>query len=195
MYYSLEPNSQEEMEEWNQEYKIYFQLLGAVNMALWLYVVRTEIYQLLALGKFKAYLDYFKSFWNWFDIIGLVLNLLITVHSLAESGWLTLWELRMLSAIASCNIFIKVFDWLRLFEKTAFYVQLISETLAEIRYFGVLILVSLLMFGLPLAMLNHNRDEDNKLVDDIYGDYWIFNVLINQGLAAMGNPYSKNYSD
>ena len=67
MYYSLEPESEEEMQEWNDEYKIYFQVLGAVNMMLWAYVVRTEVYQLLALGQFKRYLDYFKSMWNWFD--------------------------------------------------------------------------------------------------------------------------------
>lgn len=179
MYYSLEPESEEEMQEWNDEYKIYFQVLGTVNMMLWIYVIRTEIYQLIALGRFKRYLDYFKSFWNWFDIVGLALNLLITLHTLLESSWLTLWELRLLSAIASCNIFIKVFDWLRLFEKTSFYVQLVGEVLGEIRYFGVLVFVSLCMFGLPLAMLNHNRSNENAIVDDVYGEYWFANIMMN----------------
>ena len=69
-------------------------------------------------------------------------------------------DLRTLAAIASCFIFIKMFDWLRLFEKTAFYQQLVMELLYEIRHFGILILLSILMFGLPLMMLNLNRQDD-----------------------------------
>ena len=34
--------------------------------------------------------------------------------------------LRVLAAFASCFILVKMFDWLRLFEETAFYVLLVG---------------------------------------------------------------------
>ena len=61
---------------------------------------------------------------------------------------------------------VKFFDWLRLFDKTSFYINLIGMTLSEIKYFLILVLLSLLMFGFPNLMLNLYRSPDMSLFEN-----------------------------
>ena len=70
-----------------------------------------------------------------------------------------------MAAIASCTLMLKVFDWLRLFEKTAFYILLVEVTLKDVSSFLILLVTALMMFGVPMVMLNLNRDNDNSIVD------------------------------
>ena len=60
-----------------------------------------------------------------------------------------------MAAVAVCCLSAKVYDWLRLFDKTAFYVRLIEQTLGDISDFFVLFAVALFMFGMPLQMLSY----------------------------------------
>ena len=76
-----------------------------------------------------------------------------------------------------------MFDWLRLFENTAFFVLLMIETLADIKDFMVLIMVSLLMFGLPMTILNNNRGELDSVQDAPIG-FWIIDMIIGQYFLA-----------
>ena len=48
----------------------------------------------------------------------------------------------------------KGYDWMRLFERTAFYILLIQETIADVAPFLTLLVISLLMFGFPMIMLD-----------------------------------------
>ena len=56
----------------------------------------------------------------------------------------------------------KFYDWLRLFDATAFYITLIEITLTDILPFLVLFIVALLTFGIPLTMLTMNRTGDDS---------------------------------
>ena len=60
-----------------------------------------------------------------------------------------------MSAIVSFILIAKCFDWLRIFEETSFYIKLIFETIYDIRSFMILFMVSLIMFALPLNILNN----------------------------------------
>ena len=64
-----------------------------------------------------------------------------------------------MAAVASCFILIKIFDWLRLFEGTSFYIILIEYTLTDISQFLLIYFVSLITFGMPLHMINLNREQ------------------------------------
>ena len=64
-----------------------------------------------------------------------------------------------MAALASLLLTSKIFDWLRLFDRTAFYVQLLGATLTQIKEFMLLFAVALLTFGLPLSMLNQTRQR------------------------------------
>lgn len=73
---------------------------------------------------------------------------------------------------------VKLFDWLRLFEDTAFYILLVSETMADIKAFMILLVIAMLMFGLPTMMLSLNTDADKELVESTFS-LWPVNVLYN----------------
>ena len=51
--------------------------------------------------------------------------------------------------------------------------------------FIILIFFALLMFGIPLIILNENRDEENAINEGPIG-LWFFDMLIDQYLLALG---------
>ena len=53
---------------------------------------------------------------------GLSLTTIITLLTLAGRDWISVENLRVMAAFASCLLFVKLYDWLRLFSSTAFYV-------------------------------------------------------------------------
>ena len=90
-----------------------------------------------------------------------------------------------MAALASILIVAKIYDWLRLFEITAFYVQLLEATIKGIGSFMLLFFVALLLFGLPFSMLNENRTGESNIMDyTLY--YWLFDVVYNQYLLSAG---------
>ena len=104
------------------------------------------------------------NFWNIVDLIAIPLTTVLTIHWLSswilEASWIDTKTLRVIAALASLLLISKIFDWLRLFDRTAFYVQLLGSTLNEIKEFILLFVVALLLFGLPLSMLNKTRYQD-----------------------------------
>ena len=103
---------------------------------------------------------HFSSLWNVNDLVGLALILCIVLTSMLEKSWIPIEKLRILASIASCSQILKAYDWMRLFEGTAFYILLISETIKDIRAFVILLFVGLMLFGVPLFMLNMNHGEN-----------------------------------
>ena len=63
-----------------------------------------------------------------------------------------------MGALVSFLLISKCFDWLRIFEKSSFYIKLINSTIEDIGWFMVLFLVSLIMFAFPLNVLNNIND-------------------------------------
>ena len=98
-----------------------------------------------------------------------------------------------MSAIASFSMLLKAFDWMRLFDLTSFYVLLILQTIKDISAFLLLLIMSLVMFGVPMIILNMNRSEDQLVVDEIFGS-WIQNMFINQYLLALGEFNVDNFN-
>ena len=51
-------------------------------------------------------------------------------------------------------------------------------TLKDASSFLILLLIALMMFGVPMIMLNLNRDVENQIVDSTF-DNWIANMFLN----------------
>ena len=68
----------------------------------------------------------------------------------------------ILASMSSFAMLLNGFNWLRLFDSTSFYILLLSETIKDITPFMILFLLSLMMFGIPMLLLNLNsvRIED-----------------------------------
>ena len=88
-------------------------------------------------------------------------TLLIIVVTRLAPEWIDRKNLVMIAALTSMTLIIKLIDWLRLFESTAFYVKLIIQTLSDIGYFMVLFGLAILLFTIPISILNLNRYKDN----------------------------------
>lgn len=98
-------------------------------------------------------------------MISLWLTLLVTILTMIDHEDVQIKHLRIGAALASCLLIIKIYDWLRLFEKTAFFIKLVEVMLKDIKWFTVLFFVALLMFGVPI---------------------WLIDCLVNQYVLAIG---------
>jgi len=79
---------------------------------------------------------------------------------LLKSDRLQIDHLRLLSAIGALALYSKtLLEWLRLFDSTAFYIRLVQEAVSDIIYFMVVFLVTIFLFGVPVALLGLNFPE------------------------------------
>ena len=90
----------------------------------------------------------------------------------------------------------KCFDWLRIFDRTAFFIRLIEETFIDIAPFMILFTVSLAMFAMPLMVLNavnHKREED-PLMDDMTG-IGALDAILSQYYAVLDSFQPSSYTE
>ena len=62
-------------------------------------------------------------------------------------------HLRLLAAIAIFFEILKLFDWLRLFDNTAFYVALIMSAISDIKSFVIITVIAMFLFGIPMEVI------------------------------------------
>ena len=100
-------------------------------------------------------IEYFNNRWNIIDwlgsILALILNINVLIHDHVEMG-----TLRFIGAGSCLLLSLKVFDWLRLFDRTAFIVALTFQTMEDIVDFAGLIIIILLCFGYPMRIIEFN---------------------------------------
>ena len=137
-------------------------------------------------------MEHFSSIWNVNDVIWLTFYPVIVLTSIPTQTWIEIDSLATMSAFATFSMFVKVLDWMRLFDQTSFYILLIKQTVRDISAFFLLLIISLLMFGIPMIMLNISRTEELALVDQKFSN-WIPNMLINQYLLALGEFNLDNF--
>ena len=75
-------------------------------------------------------------------------------------------------------MWVKIFDWLRIFNDMAFFVHLILMTIYDIRYFTVILLFSYIMFGSSFYILDLGipHDQDYSFTPDI-SIIWVFDAF------------------
>ena len=107
------------------------------------------------------------------------------------SGQFSLYYLRNFAGIATSLQLFKMYDWLKLFEPTSFYVKLIAITVKEIRWFILLFVIALVACGIPISFLDFTRieldrsmgkledDEDSNRLIKHYFDVWILDAVMN----------------
>ena len=61
-------------------------------------------------------MNHFKSIWNVNDAIWLTLCPVIVLMSIPSRTWIDIDKLASMSAFATFSMFVKVFDWMRLFD-------------------------------------------------------------------------------
>ena len=81
-----------------------------------------------------------------------------------------------------------VLDWLRLFNKTSFYVTLIKRTITDIGYIGLIIAIILIYIGCAMFMLqlNHSMNTESNIISPVF-DVFIIDSALNQYLLMLGD--------
>ena len=120
--------------------------------------------------------------------------MILVIFTQKEQPVLSLDTQIVLAALASLCICLKFFDWLRLFDKTSFYINLIGMTLSEVKFFLILLVASMLLFGLPMMIININSTE-NASIFETNSPLQIINMLIHQYYQSLGNFNNENYSE
>ena len=165
--------------------------LGTFAIVMWCLMVYNEIKQICSS---KHWYRYFSNFWNWADLTALSLTIFVFICGMIENevSYISYETLRVLAAIACFCIVLKAFDWMRLFEGTAFYILLVKTTILDIGAFMVVLMFSFILFGMPLGFLNMNRTEDTSFIDGVFG-LWVFDSVFNQYLLGLGEFGMDNY--
>ena len=81
-----------------------------------------------------------------------------------------------------------------MFDGTGFFVLLVAETIYDIRHFLLLLLTTLLMFGVPILLLDANSDAQKPLIEDSF-HFWLLDFLYNQYLLCLGEFGLDNFGD
>ena len=122
----------------------------------------------------------YLGIWNILDWLSMLSCLFLDVCIISDTQWLDMAELRLIAALASCAMMLKSGDWLRLFEDTGFFIELLVQTLIDIRAFMYLMGIAFLTFGIPTMMLELNWTADgtqgfwgNMVKGVLYGQYLI----------------------
>ena len=111
--------------------------------------------------------------------------MIIEVHTTFELTLIEVKTLRVMAAFACASLLVNIYDWLRLFESTAFFVTLVEKTLKDIKWFMLLFFLALLVFGVPYSMVNMNRDEESELISTLFF-WWVLDIVYNQFMLAIG---------
>ena len=90
---------------------------------------------------------------------------------------------RWCAAMLVLQLWLKVIDWLRLFDATAFYISLITSTIYSIRHFMIIMGVWYMTFGTAFYMLS--LSDEKEIVPTISGVGFIdsFESMYELGLG------------
>lgn len=129
--------------------------------------------------------NHFNKYWNVNDAIYLTFNIIILLTNLTYS--MTLDHQRVIAAFASIFMWLKVLDWLRLFDDTAFFISLIKETMNGIVSFLIIMVVWYMTFGTAFYMINLSRKQgsDGDFISGNYG-VWILDAFESQYELGVG---------
>ena len=134
--------------------------------------------------------------YNILDVLQLGTTLWITIANLPHGGSSAIETHRVIAAFSMIILWFKLFDWLRLFEETAFYIELLFKTLYDIRVFIIIFIVTLAMFGSSMFMLQSNATvlvELGKNLVDHYFNFFLVDLVLNQYLLSLGDFSFESY--
>ena len=114
------------------------------------------------------------------------MSAIVVLFSMANEPCISLDSLAICAAISSFAMLLNCVYWLRLLDQTSFYILLLGETILDISPFMAIFVLSLMMFGIPLLLLNNNGEMDDEVVATPL-NFWPSNLLINQYRLILGD--------
>ena len=102
-----------------------------------------------------------------------------------------------MAALAIASTWFKAFYWMRLFEETAFFINLLTKTFEGIKAFTVMMIILIMAIGNVMFVLNL-KDKDTLGIDDslytIHLPYEFANAMIFAYNLALGDYDTGNFT-
>ena len=116
---------------------------------------------------------------NCLDLGTYFTSIILIILSMLNSNHPTIEIRCILAALIAIMMWIKMLDWLRVFDSTAFFIKLIWATIIDVLPFFMILFIFIFMFGSALYILSMNRNgEDEELIDTIF-EKWVLNTFLN----------------
>ena len=126
-------------------------------------------------------------------MVYIILNLVVMFMNLIDNSE-SLEEQRAIAAISGFFLWLKVIEWLRLFEGTAFFISLIYKTLVSIQYFMVIMIIIYMMFGTGIYFLSLGIPEENEIMPS-YFSFWPLDTFQSQYEHSLGEFQLEAYGE
>ena len=124
-------------------------ICGLLTCMLLVYLLITEYCQIKE-SKWK----YFRQTINYFDLFQFLMNFFLISTNLLRLELMSDVVVRSISSLIMICMWMKMFDWLRMFDYSSKYISLIIYTLDDIMPFFIIFLLFLFMFGSAMFILN-----------------------------------------
>ena len=121
---------------------------------------------------------------NIADLFQFFANFLFLTTSLLDLQLLEDNKQRATSSFIMVIMWLKMFDWLRMFDNASKYVSLIYQTIADILPFFGIFLILLYTFGSAMFILDSKSGAQDVIGKYVENDY--VNMMINQYLLSLG---------
>lgn len=178
------------------DWGIIFQIWTAaiIGVVLTAYFLAIEAAQLA-----RDFEGYWGDFWNYVDMLSILINTVVVgvimtdvLHE--QNTAMPLGAQRTLKAFGCFLGWIKMFYWMRLFDATAFYLNLIITTIADCGKFLIMVFLTIMAFANFFLVINydtHKTSYENAFVSDMTGSAF-FNAFVTSYFFCLG---SFNYLD
>ena len=129
---------------------------------------------------------------NCLDLLTYTISIILIVFSMLNVDFPTIEKRCVLAALIAIMMWMKMLEWLRVFDSTAFFIKLIWTTMVDILPFFMIFFIFIFMFGSADYILSMNRDSEEKIIETIFKN-WLFNTFINQYLLSLGEFGMDNF--
>lgn len=148
--------------------------LTVVALALWCYFFYIEM------KKFKMYPKlYLSDYSNWLDLCSQMLSLsffiVLDYTIILDEIIVPVTKLRIWGGAACMLMWIRMFQWMRLFEQTAHFITLLSQVLKDLRTFNCMWMIVIGAFGNFFYVINFNTAMGEE--DHWTGNYTCISIL------------------
>ena len=129
-------------------------LFDAPIIILTLYFLGLEVLQLY--NPQQTLFKYLLDLTNFIDIFSGILNIVLVLNEISNYSVLGFDLTKLFAMLAIFFVWYKVFYWMRLFTKPAFFMNLLSKTFGGMMSFVLMLMILLLMLSNVLYILNMN---------------------------------------
>lgn len=180
-------------EEKQEEYATSKWVIGTIIMVVSLIAI--NLWWFFFIIEFKQFRkqpkEYFEDYNNWIDLTSQItsISFFIILDSTVffSKIFVRIQNLRIWGGFACFLLWIKMFQWMRLFQATAHFITLVVEIFRELKTFNFMMLIIMAAFGNFYYTLNNNSEMSNE--SHFVGNYThirLLDAIIQMYIFSMG---------